>query len=99
MMVNSENDLEVWWKDTNASLATTRINASHPINEWTRSPVSIADVHPSTSIGYTSYLYAQDNKTHEVMGYNVSWNAESTPSNLNRYWLSTRFFGIVKVLT
>ena len=75
MMVNLMNTVEVWWKDTNTTLPT---NKSHPINEWTKSPVSIPGVHPSTSIGYTNYLYAQMNATNEIVGYNITWAAEKS---------------------
>lgn len=32
MMVNLENTVEIWWKDTNTSMKST---GKHPINEWT----------------------------------------------------------------
>lgn len=32
MMVNLENTVEIWWKDTNTSIAGTE---KHPINKWT----------------------------------------------------------------
>jgi hypothetical protein len=39
--------------------------------------IAIAGLHPSSSLGYTNYLYAQlaDETVH---GYNISFNAEST---------------------
>ena len=76
MMVNIENEVEVWWKDVNASMQDT---GSHPINRWVKAEAAnIPGVHPSTSLGYTSYLYAQSNATAEIMGYNVTWAAENT---------------------
>jgi hypothetical protein len=39
--------------------------------------IAINDLHPSSSLGYTNYLYAQlaDETIH---GYNISFNAENT---------------------
>lgn len=75
MMVNAENTAEIWWKDTN----TTNINSTvHPINEWTNTSVAIPNVHPSTSLGYTNFFYAQDDATNDIIGYNISWAAEAT---------------------
>jgi hypothetical protein len=39
--------------------------------------IAVGDLHPSSSLGYTNYLYAQlaDESIH---GYNISFNAEST---------------------
>ena len=34
-------------------------------------------MNPATSLGYTSYFYAQMD-TNEIMGYNISWNSENT---------------------
>lgn len=104
-MVNLDNTLEIWWRDTNTSLAG---NFSHPINEWTNSTplspfslvlfvshgqlmwgcplvvnslllasISIPDLHPSTSLGYTNYLYAQS-ADYTIHGYNISWHSENT---------------------
>ncbi|MGI4802881.1 MAG: hypothetical protein ACRYG8_54385, partial [Janthinobacterium lividum] len=39
MLVNQQNTVEFWWKDTNTSLPTN--NASHPINQWTNTSISI----------------------------------------------------------
>jgi hypothetical protein len=39
--------------------------------------ISIPNVNPATSLGYTNYFYAQmDNN--EINGYNISWDAENT---------------------
>jgi hypothetical protein len=39
--------------------------------------IAVNDLHPSSSLGYTNYLYAQlaDETIH---GYNISFNAENT---------------------
>jgi len=75
MMVNLDDTVEVWWKDTNTTLQATE---AHPINEWTNSSVAINNVHPSTSLGYTNMFYAQAADSYIVHGYNISWNAENT---------------------
>lgn len=75
IMVNSENTAEIWWKDTNASLIST---PEHPINVWTNSSAAIPNVYPHSSLGYTTFLYAQDADTLQLKGYNVSWHAEKT---------------------
>jgi hypothetical protein len=35
-------------------------------------------VHPSSSLGYTNYFYAQMADTNRIAGYNISWDAEKT---------------------
>jgi len=74
MMVNLHNSIEIWWKDTNSSLPSVD---NHPINSWTNSSAAIPHVHPSTSLGYTTFFYAQLD-TDYVNGYNISFNAENT---------------------
>ncbi|QDS71423.1 hypothetical protein FKW77_003394 [Venturia effusa] len=75
MMVNLHNTVEVWWKDTNSSSAS--IDA-HPINSWVNaSKAAIPDVHPSTSLGYTDFFYAQKSD-HHIQGFNITWAAENT---------------------
>ncbi|KAH0138365.1 hypothetical protein KCU84_g17947, partial [Aureobasidium melanogenum] len=74
MMVNSQNSVEVWWKDTNTNTSST---ASHPINQWTNSSVAIDNVYPSTSLGYTNAFYAQGTDGW-ITGYNISWASENT---------------------
>ncbi|KAL9628201.1 MAG: hypothetical protein Q9164_007361, partial [Protoblastenia rupestris] len=73
-MVNLDDTLEIWWRDTNTSLSG---NFSHPINEWTNTSISIPNLHPSTSLGYTNYLYAQS-ADYTIQGYNISWHSENT---------------------
>ncbi|KAI9782881.1 MAG: hypothetical protein M1816_001662 [Peltula sp. TS41687] len=75
MMVNLQETVEVWWKDTNTTL---KGNKTHPINEWTNSSISIPNVHPSTSLGYTNFFYAQMADTYAIKGYNISYRAENT---------------------
>lgn len=40
--------------------------------------MSIPNVHPSTSLGYTNFFYAQMADTHTIKGYNISYRAENT---------------------
>lgn len=40
--------------------------------------ISIPNVNPSTSLGYTNYFYAQMADTNKINGYNISWDAENT---------------------
>ena len=40
--------------------------------------IAINNVHPSTSLGYTNYMYAQDAATGLIKGYNISWASENT---------------------
>ncbi|GAB7341492.1 hypothetical protein MBLNU457_7720t2 [Dothideomycetes sp. NU457] len=75
MMVNQENTVEFWWKDTNTNLTNT---TTHPINEWVNSSIAINSVQPSTSLGYTNIFYAQDAATNNIIGYNITWNSENT---------------------
>jgi len=49
MLVNLEDTVEFWWKDTNTNLTDT---VSHPINQWTNaSQIAINNVNPATSLG------------------------------------------------
>ncbi|KAK4623830.1 hypothetical protein CLAFUW4_05426 [Fulvia fulva] len=75
MMVNLEHTVEIWWKDTNTNLTNT---TAHPINTWTNSSIAINNVHPSTSLGYTRFLYAQDDASLMFKGYNIAFAAENS---------------------
>jgi hypothetical protein len=75
MMVNKENMTEIWWRDTNTGLKS---EDSHPINSWTNSTAGgIAGVYPSTSMGYTNYLYMQM-ADKSIKGFNLNYTAETT---------------------
>lgn len=75
IMVNQKNTAEIWWKDTNISEAST-----HPINTWTNATTaSLPDVYPSTSLGYTEYLYGQM-ADGTIRGHKLDWKAEKTTS-------------------
>lgn len=75
MLNNKNNDVEFWWKDTNETATST---PTHPINSWTNASMgSIKDVYPITSLGYTTYFYAQM-ADRSIKGYNVTYQAENT---------------------
>lgn len=75
MMVNQNNDTEFWWKDTNT---TTTSEEDHPINSWVNSTKGlIPKVYPATSLGYTTYFYAQM-ADRSLKGYNITYQAENT---------------------
>lgn len=75
IMVNDRNNTEIWWIDTNSTTPSTE---DHPVNSWTNSTTGgIPNVWPTTSFGFTTYLYMQmADKT--VNAYNISWAAENT---------------------
>ncbi|KAK5127916.1 hypothetical protein LTR85_005033 [Meristemomyces frigidus] len=76
MMVNLQDTVEFWWKDTDTNLTGT---TSHPINQWTNaSKIAVNNVNPATSLGYTNYFYAQMADTNMINGFNISWAAENT---------------------
>ena len=68
------NTVNIWWKDLSQ---TTTSDASHPVGERTNSSIAIPNSFQNTSLGYTSYLYAQDSALN-ILGYNVSFDAEAT---------------------
>lgn len=75
MMVNRKNDTEIWWKDENK---TARSTAEHPIQSWRNSTRGlIPNVYPSTSLGFTTFFYAQM-ADRSFRGYNISYDAEKT---------------------
>lgn len=45
MMVNLDHTVEVWWRDTNSTLRSTR---NHPINVWTKSERPLRPISQST---------------------------------------------------
>jgi hypothetical protein len=76
MMESLHQTVEFWWKDTNSSVISTD---AHPVQSWQNcSGAAIPNVHPSTSLGYTTFFYAQEADTHHIRGYNISYNAENT---------------------
>jgi hypothetical protein len=75
MMVNKENNTEIWWKDTAENLTST---AEHPVQSWQNSTkAGIQDVYPTTSLGYTTYFYAQM-ADRSMRGFNILYQAENT---------------------
>ena len=74
-MVDTNNTVQIYWKDINTNVSSTD---SHPINQYTlASEISVPNVHPSTSLGYTDFMIYQglDGAIH---GVNVTWGAENT---------------------
>jgi hypothetical protein len=67
-MADLENNLSIFWKDSNSS----HESPNHPINTWVNTSISIPNIRPSSSMGYTNYitLQAADNT---IRGYNISW--------------------------
>lgn len=73
MMVNSQDEVEILWRDTG-----TGSNVSHPLNAWVNATQGgIGNVYPTTSLGYTTYFYAQM-ADRTIQAYNMSWAAENT---------------------
>ncbi|KAF1933027.1 uncharacterized protein M421DRAFT_53755 [Didymella exigua CBS 183.55] len=78
MMVNKNDDVEVYWKDTDTNLTTKVQDEDHPYNVFVNaSGATIPDVWPSTSLGYTTYFYAQS-ADRSIRGYDINYNAENT---------------------
>jgi len=73
IMADLNNSVNIWWKDSNSSNETPE----HPINEWTKTNVTIENIFPSTSIGYVDYLVYQGSDGF-IRGLNVSWATENT---------------------
>ncbi|KAJ4341714.1 hypothetical protein N0V95_007147 [Ascochyta clinopodiicola] len=78
MMVNKDEDVEFYWKDSDTNTTTQVHNDFHPINSWENATgATIPDVWPSTSLGYTTYFYAQS-ADRSIRGYDINYNAENT---------------------
>jgi len=74
MMVNLDNTVQMLWKDLNTTAPSSQ---NHPLNQWVNSSVTIPNVMPNTSLGYTNYLYSQLNDG-SIGGFNVSFAAENS---------------------
>ncbi|KAL5409074.1 hypothetical protein PMIN04_011169 [Paraphaeosphaeria minitans] len=84
MMVDDNNATEIWWKDGNS---TSTSSDKHPVNVWTNSSAAIPNVDPTTSLGYTNYLYMQmEDRT--IKGFNVQFDAENTYLNDDQFTIS-----------
>lgn len=78
MMVNKGEDVEFWWKDTDTNTSTIVQDEDHPYNVFVNaSGVTIPDVWPSTSLGYTTFFYAQS-ADRSIRGYDINYNAENS---------------------
>jgi hypothetical protein len=63
MLANKNNDVEFWWKDTNTTTASAES--------------AIRGINPITSLGFTTYFYAQM-ADRSIKGYNITYQAENT---------------------
>jgi hypothetical protein len=71
--------INVWTNCKSNPLCTESTHYSvTPTNTSSKASISIPNVNPSTSLGYTNYFYTQMADTNAIMGYNISWNAENT---------------------
>jgi hypothetical protein len=71
--------INVWTNcKSNPSCSESKIYCMTPTNNSPTASISIPNVNPSTSLGYTNYFYTQMADTNAIMGYNISWNAENT---------------------
>ncbi|KAJ4309426.1 hypothetical protein N0V94_008933 [Neodidymelliopsis sp. IMI 364377] len=78
MMVNKDEDVEFWWKDSNTNSSTMVQDEDHPYNAWLNaSNAAIPNVWPSTSLGFTTYFYAQSDDR-SIRGYDIQYAAENT---------------------
>lgn len=78
MMVSKNDDVEMYWKDTDTNSSTIVQDEDHPYNVFVNaSDATIPDVWPSTSLGYTTYFYAQS-ADRTIRGYDINYNAENT---------------------
>ncbi|KAF2221716.1 hypothetical protein BDZ85DRAFT_264276 [Elsinoe ampelina] len=75
MLADEVNDLGIWWRDANVTAKT----ADHPVNEWAQAQFYpyIRDLHPSSSMGYTNFLFTQ-RADGRLQGHNISWAVEKT---------------------
>jgi hypothetical protein len=95
MLSNKEHNVEFWWKDTNETVAST---STHPINSWQNATKGgIRNAHPATSLGFTTYFYAQM-EDRSIKGYNVSYQAENTTFTEDETFSITDPAGAVKAL-
>lgn len=84
MMVNEQNTTEIWWKDGNS---TGKATDNHPLNVWTNSSLAIPNVDPTTSLGYTTYLYMQM-ADQTIKGFNVQYDAQNTYINDDQFTIA-----------
>jgi hypothetical protein len=95
MLNNKQNDVEFWWKDTNKDLNSTE---AHPINSWQNASMgAIKNVWPTTSLGFTTYFYAQM-ADKSIKGYNVTYQAENTTFLEDQTFRVTDPGGVVEAL-
>jgi hypothetical protein len=75
MMISKDHNIEIYWKDTTPNGTATH---EHPINVWRNATDALLpDVYPSTSLAYTTYLYAQM-ADRTIKAFNIAYAAENT---------------------
>lgn len=76
MMVSRGSSVEIYWRDTApANMSSTEKHAEYGWRNATKG--LIPDVYPTTSLGYTTYFYAQM-ADRSISGFNISFAAENT---------------------
>ncbi|KAI9714594.1 MAG: hypothetical protein M1812_006399 [Candelaria pacifica] len=71
---NTDDDLELWWKDFNVTGAQT---PGHPSGMWNKGPAASTAIRPHSPISYSNYVYFQDQKN-VVIGIAPVPKAESS---------------------
>ncbi len=95
MLANKQNNLEMWWKDTNINLTSTE---THPINSWVNgTEAAIDNVYPTSPFGYTTYFYSQM-ADRTIKGYNVTFQAENTTYSNSQSFAISNNAGPVQAL-
>src|SRR5690242_4057696 len=78
MMVSKSEDVEFYWKDNDTNSSTRVQDEDHPYNVFVNASLAaIPNVWPSTSLGYTTFFYAQS-ADRSIRGYDMHYNAENT---------------------
>jgi hypothetical protein len=79
MAVNKQNQVNVFWQDTNTNQTNT---TTHPTGVWTNATsFSISNISSPATLGFTKYLYAQDSADDLIRAYNINFAAENTTLN------------------
>lgn len=74
MLVELDQTINIFWKDLNTTLNGT---ATHPINVWSNTSISMPSVYQNTSLEYTNFFYHQD-EDGSMVGQNITWAAKHT---------------------
>ncbi|KAI9705860.1 MAG: hypothetical protein M1836_005266 [Candelina mexicana] len=71
---NSDDELELWWKDFNTTGPQT---PGHPSGIWNKGPTASTAIRPHSPISYSNYVYFQDQKN-AIIGLQPVPKAESS---------------------